>query len=189
MQAEIHGPERRDGEQRIDWDAEYRRHARWLRTVVASRLQEPAAVEDVMQQIALAVVREDRRPVDANRIGGWLYRVAIKQCMQYRRTAGRRRRLLHTLTLTRTVAGDDVRPDPLDWLLHEERVESVRTALGRLSDLDRQLLVLKYTEDWSCRQLAEHLGVNVKAVEYRLQLARERLRRAVVQQQVVDVPS
>jgi RNA polymerase sigma-70 factor (ECF subfamily) len=187
MQAEIHGPERRDGEQRIDWDAEYRRHARWLRTVVASRLQEPAAVEDVMQQIALAVAREDRRPVDANRIGGWLYRVAIKQCLQYRRTAGRRRRLLHTFT--RTIAGDDALVDPLDWLLYEERVESVRTALGRLSDLDRQLLLLKYTEEWSCRQLAEHLGVNVKAVEYRLQLARERLRRAVVQQQVVDVPS
>jgi RNA polymerase sigma factor (sigma-70 family) len=187
MQAEIHGPEHRDGEVRIDWDAEYRRHARWLRTVVASRLQEPAAVEDVMQQIALAIAREDRRPREAARIGAWLYRVAVKQCLQHRRTAGRRRRFLHTLS--QTTAGGQPPPEPLDWLLYEERVQSVRFALGQLSDLDRQLLLLRYTEDWSCRQLAEHLGVSVSAVEYRLQLARERLRRVVVQQHVVDVPS
>lgn len=140
-----------------------------------------------MQQIALAMAREDRRPREAGRIGAWLYRVAVKQCLHHRRTAGRRRRLLETLT--RTTSGDDAPPEPLDWLLHEERLESVRTAIGQLSDLDRQLLLLKYTEDWSCRQLAEHLGVSLKAVEYRLQLARDRLRRAVVRQQVVDVPS
>jgi RNA polymerase sigma-70 factor (ECF subfamily) len=36
--------------------------------------------------------------------------------------------------------------------------------------------VLKYTEHWSYRQLAEHLGATESAVEARLHRARARLR-------------
>jgi RNA polymerase sigma-70 factor (ECF subfamily) len=38
------------------------------------------------------------------------------------------------------------------------------------------VLVLKYTEHWSYRQLAEHLGTTESAVEARLHRARARLR-------------
>ena len=36
--------------------------------------------------------------------------------------------------------------------------------------------MLKYTEDWSYRALAEHLGISESAVETRLHRARGRLR-------------
>ncbi len=36
--------------------------------------------------------------------------------------------------------------------------------------------MLKYTEGWSYRQLAENLGTKEKTVEYRLLKAREELR-------------
>ena len=41
---------------------------------------------------------------------------------------------------------------------------------------DRELLLLKYTENWTCRELAERLGIRVTAVESRLDRARQRLR-------------
>ena len=46
-----------------------------------------------------------------------------------------------------------------------------------LNELDRQILMLKYTEGWSYRQLSEHLGVKEDTVEYRLMKARKNLRR------------
>ena len=44
----------------------------------------------------------------------------------------------------------------------------VRDAVERLPRRDREILLLKYTEDWSYRELAGHLGVSESAVEARL---------------------
>jgi RNA polymerase sigma-70 factor (ECF subfamily) len=41
---------------------------------------------------------------------------------------------------------------------------------------DGEILLLKYTEDWSYRELAAHLGISESAVEARLYRARSRLR-------------
>jgi RNA polymerase sigma-70 factor (ECF subfamily) len=61
-------------------------------------------------------------------------------------------------------------------LLAEERRQVVEAAMKRLSGRDTELLMLKYLERWSYRQLAEHLGISESAVDGRLQRARERLR-------------
>jgi RNA polymerase sigma-70 factor (ECF subfamily) len=44
-------------------------------------------------------------------------------------------------------------------------------------EVERQLLLLKYAEGWSYRQIAEQLGVQEDTVEYRLLKARKKLRR------------
>jgi RNA polymerase sigma-70 factor (ECF subfamily) len=66
--------------------------------------------------------------------------------------------------------------EPLDWLLHDERRDLVRTALERLPRRDAEILQLKYSENWSYRVLAEHMGISESAVEARLHRARSRLR-------------
>ncbi|HID22193.1 MAG TPA: sigma-70 family RNA polymerase sigma factor, partial [Planctomycetaceae bacterium] len=66
--------------------------------------------------------------------------------------------------------------DPLNRLLASERSELLRQALERLTRREREMLLLKYTEDWSYRELAEHLGISEAAVESRLHRARQRLR-------------
>lgn len=189
MPAERTHPQVTASDGRIDWDAAWREHARWLRTVVASRLGEPAAVEDVLQQVALAVARHDGRPTEADRIGPWLYRVAVKQCLMHRRTAGRRRRLLQNVQVQGLAGIGDEEPSPLDWLLREERIAAAGLALSDLPELERQLLLLKYTENWTYRQMAERLGVSVNTIEYRLQQARERLRQRIVQSGIVEAAS
>ena len=73
----------------------------------------------------------------------------------------------------------DAEGDPLHWLLSTERRRLVREALAELSGKDAEILLLKYTEDWSYRQLAEHLGTSCSAVESRLHRARAKLRSAL----------
>jgi RNA polymerase sigma-70 factor (ECF subfamily) len=65
--------------------------------------------------------------------------------------------------------------------LADERKAMVRQALKRLLQRDADILLLKYTEDWSYRQLAERLGLSTSAVEARLHRARQKLRRALAQ--------
>ncbi len=164
----------------MPWDAALQQHERWLRTVVYSRVGEAQAVDDVMQEVALAVAGRTDRPVVAERIAPWLYRVAVRQALLYRRKAGRRRRLLERYG-QRTGAGDaeDRAGDPLAWLLAQERRSLLRSALRQLPVRDAQILRLKYSEDWTYQQIAAHLGLSIRAVEARLHRARERLRHAL----------
>ncbi len=150
-------------------------HESWLRTVVRSRLNEPDAVEDVMQNIALAIVRHRSMLNEINRIGAWLYQIAVRQVLMYRRSSGRRRKMQERLVHETTNLGSQ--DGPLQNLLAAEVQTCVQQALEGLSEIDRQMLMLKYAEGWSYRELAEHLGVRDDTIEYRLLKARKHLRR------------
>ena len=64
--------------------------------------------------------------------------------------------------------------------------QTVREALQTLAPKDREILLLKYTEDWSYHQLAAHLGIGHSAVEARLHRARQRLRDRLIQTSVSE---
>ena len=170
---------RPDGSAAVDWAAALARHGRWLRRVILTRLGERQAVDEVMQEVSLAAVASPAPPrADGAQVGAWLYRVAVRQTLLYRRRSGRRRRLVETFARRTggTVIDADGASDPLRWLLCAERAELVRRAMARLPRRDADVLALKYTEHWSYRQLAEHLGATESAVEARLHRARARLR-------------
>lgn len=160
----------------ISWEAALAEHSPWLRTVIRSRLNEPQAVEDVLQEVALGTFKSKNRPTDPAKVAPWLYRVAIKQCLMYRRTAGRRKKLIHRVVEVPAGGMSSASRDPLDWLLGKERQQSIRHAFDALPEIDRQILILKHAENWSYQQLADRLGVNLNTVEYRLLTARKRLR-------------
>lgn len=160
----------------VDWAARLAEHRPWLWQVIALRLGEDQAVEEVWQEVAAQVCRRPPTlPVPAN-VGAWLYRVAVRQALVFRRKAGRRRRLIDNCA--ERVSGVSV-GDPLDWLLAAERHRLVRAALRRLPVRDAQVLTLKYVQDWNYHQIAEHLGLSHAAVEARLHRARQRLRTAL----------
>jgi RNA polymerase sigma-70 factor (ECF subfamily) len=86
-----------------------------------------------------------------------------------------------------------VRPDPTSTIETYEAVEDAQVvatveradlhaALQRLSDRDRQLLELRYTEDLTQRAIARRLGIPEGTVKVRLHRARDKLRRAYVLQ-------
>ena len=154
-----YGPSRGLDVARIDWAAALAENDRWLRTAVLARLGERQAVDEVMQEVALAAVAQQAPLSDPQRVGAWLYRIAVRQVLLYRRRRGRQQKLLGRYAGTQ---GEDHErtplPDPLAVLLQDERRTLVREALGRLPARDAEILLLKYTEDWSYRELAAHLG-------------------------------
>ena len=149
---------------------------RWLATVVRARGVEAAAIDDVLQEVSTAAIEHADRLRDRDKVAPWLYRIAVTASLQYRRRLGRKRRLVErfaeskqeTKHETRYETSSSAEPDPLDWLLADERQRLVREAIGSLPTRDAEILLLKHTEDWSYRQLAEHLGISERAVDARL---------------------
>jgi RNA polymerase sigma-70 factor (ECF subfamily) len=171
----------------IDWQAELASHDRWLRSVVLARVGEFQAVDDVMQEIALAAVRQSAPLTDPGKVAAWLYRLAVRQSLLYRRTMGRRRKLANRYAERAQTGGRDTfEPDPLQWLLADERRELIRRGVASLPPKDAEILLLKYNESWSYKQIAELMSTSVSAVESRLHRARLRLREQLVALEVVE---
>lgn len=166
----------------IDWGAELAKHDRWLRTVVLARVGEYQAVDEVMQEVALAAVAQRSPLADPAKVAPWLYRLAVTHSLMYRRGRGRSRKLAngYAAAMPRQ-EGDAKSPDPLGWLLADERRRLIRVALARLPRRDAEVLLLKYTENWSYHEIAARLGIGHSAVEARLHRARQRLREALAQ--------
>lgn len=159
----------------VDWEAALAQHERWLRAVIFARVREPHAVDEVMQEVALSAVRQKAPLHDPTKVAPWLYRLAVLNALMYRRKLGRRRRWLKRYgEEKRNLA--PAQPNPLDWLLAAERDEIVHTALRALPAKDAEILLLKYGQDWSYQEIADHLGISFSAVQTRLHRARQRLR-------------
>src|SRR5205807_891828 len=78
----------------IDWQTALAQHERWMRTVVLARVGPGGAVDEVMQEVALAAVRQQAPLADPSKVAPWLYRLAVTQSLLYRRKIGRRRKLV-----------------------------------------------------------------------------------------------
>lgn len=152
-------------------------HSRWLGTVVFARLRDRHAVDEVMQETALAAAR-NHHPLDDEGMSKWLYRVALRQALLYRRKQGRQVQRLQRLASSQPAApnGRDESSAPERLVVASEQRELVQAALQRLGRGDCEILLLKYTENWSCREIAERLGVSEGAIKSRLLRARNGLR-------------
>ncbi len=186
MKADNHLPHSGGRAAEIDWRSVLVEHDRWLRTVVAARLGEPQAVDEVMQEVSLAAVAQRAPIADSAKIAPWLYRLAVRQALLYRRKQGRRRRLADRYVEHRRAEENGHPADPLDWLVAAERRQLVRQAIDRLADRDVEILLLKYVENWSYQQIAQRLGVSQAAVESRLHRARARLREQLKSLSIVE---
>jgi len=171
-----------------DWLAGLKRNEPWLRRVLFNRVGDKDVVDDLMQEIGLAISRPELRPREAGRLGAWLYQVAIRQAYMYRRKMGRLRRHVDPTPIEAGEVPGDSAENPLHWLMGREHRQAVRQALQGLKDIDREILMLKYSENWTYQQLADHLGVTVHTIEHRLLKAKKQLRLLLKQAHVEVLP-
>jgi RNA polymerase sigma-70 factor (ECF subfamily) len=99
----------------------------------------------------------------------WLYGIALKKCLEVRRTRKRRAALVHNHQDT---IGARVHCDPPslpeDLVSQEWCRRRVWHALYRLRVYERELLVLRYLEDLTYDEIASILNVSRRTVERRL---------------------
>jgi len=175
-----------DAHPAIDWQAALTQHKSWLHKVLRSRIGDRHEVEDLFQEIALTVFRQSKPqqqsdgtvkpaniPQDPDKVAPWLYRLAVRQSINFHRKVNRKSHARPDSQLE-TFATD---PQPLDWMLAKEQKQNLQTALEQLKPQHREVLALKYSENWSYKQIATHLGVSVRTIEQRLFHARNMLRK------------
>jgi RNA polymerase sigma-70 factor (ECF subfamily) len=99
----------------------------------------------------------------------WLFGVARRVLANHARGEGRRHRLGERLRV-------ELSQRLLDPAAELDGVLAVREAIGRLGELDREILTLSVWEQLEPREIAEVLGLSSAVVRTRLSRARSRLR-------------
>jgi RNA polymerase sigma-70 factor (ECF subfamily) len=150
-------------------------YARQFDAVLAYALRRVSRPEDAADVVADTFLVAWRRrshlpPGDEARL--WLYGVARNVLANQRRGDRRRDRLGEALRLRLAGSTPHAR-DPASAVA--ERA-TVRDALARLGELDREVLMLTVWEELEPREIADVLGVSAPAVRTRLSRARARLR-------------
>ena len=190
-----------------------RMHGSWLRAVAIARLRGLEGADDVMQDVAMAAVRNWETLRTTANAKPWLYRLTVRAALMHRRTLGRARKRIKEAIDTYTAkygvcdfrrnrgaggAGGSAAEadaqggwagmgaDPLGALLAGERHAQLRMAIARLPVKDMEMLLLKHVDDCSYQEIAQRLGVTPGVVQMRLFRARQKLRDMMLEQYPED---
>ncbi len=150
-----------------------RRQSRWIRGVIFGVLGERERIDDVAQQVWLAVWSRIGELRALDRWRPWVYRLARNAAFDAGRKAARRRTATQPLPNGLPAVGAKAPPDEL---IGAEQKKLVLDAIQSLPALYREPFVLRHLEEWSYREIGELLELPVDTVETRLVRARRLLR-------------
>ncbi len=151
----------------------YLRYQRRLHRFCMQRLGEAHDAEDVVQEAFVRAWRALPRFAGERRFYPWLTVIATNLCVD----TMRRRARLTPVEESQIAASDAGTYDVEDAVLHEVDSKMVATAFGQLSSRHQRVLQLREGSEWSYREIAEHEGVGITAVETLLWRARQALKR------------
>lgn len=138
----------------------YERHFDSIYRYVYLRVRTQMEAEDLTQQVfvkalqSISTYKWKGAPFSA-----WLFRIAHNQVIDYQRKAGR----IQMTALEVPVSASD--PDPVDVVDQEMDIERVREAMGSLTDLQREVLSLRFGGELSTAETAKIMGKKEGAVK------------------------
>jgi RNA polymerase sigma-70 factor (ECF subfamily) len=141
-------------------------------------LGNPSDAFDASQEVFILLFRKLGTFRSEARFSTWLYRVTTNACRDFRR------RRKYALSLSgkgeegepeweEVIPGRDINPDEL--LVRLELQKEVQSAIGRLPEKFREMVVLHDIEGYNYAEVSEILGISLGTVKSRLNRARRRL--------------
>lgn len=152
----------------------YAEHADELQRFLLGVLRNPDIVAEVLQNSFAKALEAGHTSQEQTR-KGWLFRVAFHEALAFRRRENTRHKALHRVS----ESGTSVPPTALDELLKGERLAAVRRALDGLPPEQRQVVHLRIYEEQTFACIAADLGLPLGTVLSRMQLALQKLRKAL----------
>ncbi len=163
----------------------WRQHRRWVAAILLAHMPRDADVDDLLQEVAMAVLRNISALREPRLFRSWLRTIAMNTA----RTAARKRNVRLRL----------VGAEPLD----ESRVSAPQSASPETRELAHRALALarelhadysepllmRCTHGMTYRQIAAAMGVPVTTIETRLARARKMLRARLDEEEAKTAPN
>jgi len=137
-------------------------------------------VQDVVQDVAVAVWQGLETFRGESLLGTWVYRITVRKCLEILKDGQRR---LHLLQALAALPHPETRGRTAARITEgSELARLLRQCFLSLHPTDRSVLYLRHLRDLSYAQVAEALGCSEETARQRCQRARENLRRSLLQE-------
>ena len=148
-------------------EALYRDHAEWLRALVARRLRaQPADVDDIVQDTWIRAAGHETD--DIRHPKAFLSQTALNLFRD------RKRREAVRDDHRRAVVANDVEPAcQKPGLSEQETAVALQRLILSMPEIHRDVFVLSRFRHMTNAQIADHLGISIKTVEWRMGKALE----------------
>src|SRR5271156_4300679 len=145
--------------------------------VALARLRNPTEAQELAQEVFLHGMKKLPQLRDAQCFAGWLRQITVRMAINW---------VTRNRPLTR---GDSEALDnaeaagatPLEQLVRTEQAAELYKGLDRLKPIDRATLVAFYIRGRTLKQMAREFETPVGTIKRRLHVARNRLKKVLVQ--------
>ena len=128
---------------------------------------------DLSHDILIKVFLQLSKFEGRSRFSTWLYSISYNYCIEYTRKKNR----LPLIALEEDRM--DLQDEDSDWFLMENQLKSLKKALEEIHPEDKALLLMKYQDDISIKELMEIYQISESAVKMRLSRARQRVKEII----------
>lgn len=151
----------KDGDEVEKWmEAAYRQYYQKMIGVAYRKTGDRSIADDLVQEVFVQAVSQMEELAEHPNFEAWLM-------LTLRNVIGKERRRVHGVPL-----------EEVEWLLQDEMPESVENLLPcRLAEEDRRIILWRYRDQVSCREIADRLGVSEVACRSRISRALQRCKR------------
>ena len=139
--------------------------------------------EDIAQDVFIEAYRRLSTLRRWDNFYPWLYSIASNRCKNFHRARGRR---IDTVSFDEHT--DNHQAD-MDAHTEKLRNEQIHEALDSLSEIHRQVLVLRYMAGMKSKEIAQTLRVSPNTVNQRLMRARTQLKAVLNEETITMIPT
>jgi RNA polymerase sigma factor (sigma-70 family) len=150
-----------------------RRHLDLVHSAARRMVGDAHLAEDVTQATFLALAKSAAQLTERPVLAGWLHRTAQNIAAQTVRTDVRRRAREQEAAAMNELLADSGTVAPPAW---SEIAPHLDAALGELTEPERDVVLLRYFQRQSAREMAQTLGISDEAAQKRVSRAVDRLR-------------
>lgn len=141
-------------------------------------LQNHEDAQEITQDVFVAVYRSMDKFRNESSVSTWIYRITINKCLDHIKASKRKKRL----SFFTSIFGGDVEENtfrvfdhPGVQLEQKQAMERLFRCINKLPEKQKTALLLSKTENLSQAEIAEVMGLSVKAVESLIQRAKSNL--------------
>lgn len=147
--------------------SEWQNHKAQLRSYVSKRIDDPDAVDDILQEVYIKASSNLHQLKSKGSLKGWLYRIAYNTIMDFYRARQPHEMLPEELA---------IEEEDVSSLAHKELAQCLRPLINELPEKYAIPLRMAELEGVSQQAIADELGLSLSGAKSRVQRSRVKFR-------------
>jgi len=151
----------------------YERYARRVYQKCLSFTKEEDEAKDLAHDLFVKIYLNLKKFNEKSKFSTWLYAITYNYCVDFQAKRKKQRTLTEELIKEKEIADGEGLEDEL---LLELNLKTLNELLEKITPAEKALLLMKYQDDMSLKEIAVMLGAGVSAVKMKLKRSKEKLK-------------